>query len=71
MPATPEEINDAMADDAAEGIAEAESDGQKAKLMSADDRIKLADRAAAASVVTGGDAWGSVGRRRAMPNWNE
>ncbi len=66
---TSEEIEAAIATDAEAGIQSATSDGQSATRMSADDQIKLADRAAAREVISGGDAWGVVGRRRAMPNW--
>lgn len=68
---TPEEIEDAIAEAAEEGIQSATSDGQSATRMSADDQIKLADRAAARQHTSAGDAWGAVGRRRVMPNWNE
>lgn len=68
---TPEEIEDAIATDAEDGLAAASSDGQSFTAMSADDRLKLADRAAARQNTSAGDAWGSVGRRRAMPNWSE
>ena len=67
--ATPAEIEEAIANAAEEGIAEAVSDGQSAKAMPIDEQIKAADRAAAVTSVSGGDAWGAVGRRRAMPNW--
>lgn len=68
---TPAEIEETMAEDAELGISSVTSDGQTTTAMSADDRMKLADRAAAQAVTTGGDAWGTIGRRRAMPNWNE
>lgn len=69
---TTAEIEAAIAEDAELGIASATSDGQSASAMSADDRIKLADRAAAVAATTpSGNAWGAIGRARALPNWTE
>jgi len=68
---TSEEIEAAIAEDAEAGIQSATSDGQSATAMSADDRITLADRKAAQENVTAGNAWGAIGRARAMPNWTE
>jgi len=70
--ATPADIEAAIATAAVEGIAEAISDGQSAKAISADDQIKLADRAAAVTNIGAGSAWGGAIRpARALPNWTE
>lgn len=67
--ATQAEIEAAVAEDALSGIAEAEDDMGKVKLMSSTERLAVA--AAVATSQSGSNPWGNVLRARALPVWNE
>jgi len=63
-----QEIIDAL-EEAAVNPASAAVDGQSVSARSADDQIKLLDRAAVqrAAATNGGNGWNMIGRARAVP----
>ena len=68
---TNEEIESAIATSIEKGVQSAASDGQSATAISLKERQDALDRKKASESVVAGDLWGNIGRRRAMPNWNE
>ena len=65
MPATAEQVAQAVLDDALAGIKSAQSDGQSVELFTPEERLNAAAQAEAAQ--SGLSGWGGVLRARVVP----